>query len=153
MLYVLEANNNLIVEVRGEQMRTVSIQSGQICCPALSFVHNAIMWFDAGNSLLHVQGLTNTSPTQSYGVDGQHVFKISYLNGKIYWSQKLPMGIYYKDWETTGSAQTMVVEYSNYMIISDFALVDFSKQPLSGEGVYMHVKISFFCMENAQCDT
>ena len=141
VLYVLEANNNHIIELRGERMRTLPAQSAQICCPALSFAHNAIMWFDAGNSLLRVQELTNTSRSQSYGVNGWHVFEISYFNGKIYWSQKSPMGIYYKHWETTDPVETTVIEYNNYMVISDFALVDVSKQPLTGEGVYVRVQL------------
>ena len=136
MLYVLEANNNHIIELRDEEMRIVLTHSEEIRSPALSFTHNAIMWFDAENSLIRVQELTNTSLSQSYGVNGWHVFEISYFNGKIYWSQKAPMGIYYKHWETTDSVETTVIEYNNFMVITDFSLVDISKQPLTGEGVY-----------------
>ena len=143
-LYVLEASNNHIIELRGRQTRTISIQSGQICCPALSFPYNAIMWFDAGSTVLRVQGL-NTSLAQSYSVNRQHVNEIVYFDGKIYWSQKDPMGIFYKHWEMTDadaisdSDEIAVVEYDSYMIISDFKVVDPSKQPLTGETVHMHV--------------
>lgn len=139
-MYLVDRVSNVIrgVNYGGKVIRNISTEQLPYC-PALSFKHDLIFWYNGQYSEMHARGLANTTLTyyhtlnRATGDSGHFIIGIVYFRGWLYWAQKLPMGIYYRWWDLGDSDIGTVREYSNTQVISGFTLVDVSKQPLTGK--------------------
>ena len=144
-MYVLDAPANSIKEIRYDGKQTGKEFGGAyISCPALSYTHNSILWYQ-GFTILSVQELTNESLPRSYSVHGQFVTEIEYFQERIYWSQKDPMGVFYMEWNKSISVERFLIkDFPRTSVINDVALVHPSKQPYTGK-VYTMQNVKLVC--------
>ena len=135
-MYLVDRLSNVIrgVNYGGKVIRNISTEQLPLC-PALSFKHSLIFWYNSQYFEMHARGLANTTLTYHYTLNNTNRFivEIVYYRGWIYWGQKLPMGIYYTWWEQGDRGIGTVREYSTNQVIRDFTLVDPSKQPHTGK--------------------
>ena len=129
------------IDYRGETVRNISPESFRVSCPALSFFHAAIFWVQTAADIV-VQGLINVEFSRQYTPSGGQLYtEIIYFRGNIYWSQKAPMGIYYRWWNESDSDVVTVREFPSTESVNDMILVHPSKQPYSGE-IIMFISMS-----------
>ena len=146
------------VNYRGETINEdvadiVPANSGGITSLAMSYNEHTILWAAGASESIECQGLQNATFRRSYTVcTGCYIIDISVFNGRVYWAQKSPMGIYYMQGHLENGMTMEVRRYSNN--IKGFRVVDASCQPLTGERTCcthkycnIHTHTIFLCRE------
>ena len=141
MLYTIDISSDVIrgIDYRGKIISNYtgkynygSPVGNRLRTLALSLQHDAIFWADNLASMIEGHGIRNEASVKfSFSTDhNSFIVGISVYNGRLYWAQKVPMNIYYTEWQREGSKSVKIRSFPSSSAVRDITLVAKSLQPL-----------------------